>query len=107
KVLVSELEGLDSKALRDSAEQLRNKLGHAVVVLALREGDKVSLVAAVSKDLTNRVKAGELVNRLASHVGGKGGGRPDLAMAGGTQPEGLPQAMSAALVEITRLLEAG
>src|SRR5690606_21126083 len=69
KVLVSELEGLDSKALRESAEQLRNKLGRAVVVLALREGDKVSLVAAVSKELTNRVKAGDLVNRLASHVG--------------------------------------
>jgi alanyl-tRNA synthetase len=107
KVLVSELEGLDSKALRDSAEQLRNKLGRAVVVLGLREGDKVSLVAAVSKELTSSVKAGELVNLLAARVGGKGGGRPDLAMAGGTNPSGLPQALADADGEIARLLSAG
>jgi alanyl-tRNA synthetase len=104
KVLVSEVQGLDSKALRDSAEQLRNKLGSGVVVLALNEGDRVSIVAAVSKDLVGRVKAGELVNKIAAYVGGKGGGRPDMAMAGGTNPEGLSAALAAANREITALL---
>jgi alanyl-tRNA synthetase len=104
KVLVSEVKGLDSKALRDSAEQLRNKLGSGVVVLVLNEGERVSIVAAVSKDLVGRVKAGELVNKIAAYVGGKGGGRPDMAMAGGTNPEGLPAALAAANREITGLL---
>jgi alanyl-tRNA synthetase len=82
-LLVSRLEGFNSKALRDTVDQLKNKLGSAVIVLANVDGDKVSLVAGVSKDLTDRVKAGELVNMVAQQVGGKGGGRPDMAMAGG------------------------
>ncbi len=96
KVLVTEVQGMDSKTLRDTAEQLKNKLGSGVVVLAAKEAGKVSVVAAISADLTAKVKAGDLVNRLASHVGGKGGGRPDLAMAGGPQVEGLPAALAAA-----------
>ncbi|MCI5105261.1 MAG: alanine--tRNA ligase [Pseudomonadales bacterium] len=83
-LLVSRLEGFNSKALRDTVDQLKNKLGSSVIVLANVEGDKVSLVAGVSKDLTDRVKAGELVNMVAQQVGGKGGGRPDMAMAGGS-----------------------
>ncbi len=83
-LLVSRLEGFNSKALRDTVDQLKNKLGSSVIVLANVDGDKVSLVAGVSKDLTDRVKAGELVNMVAQQVGGKGGGRPDMAMAGGS-----------------------
>ncbi len=95
KVLATELLGVDSKALRDTAELLRDKLGSGIVVLAVTEGGKVSLVAAVSKDLTDRIKAGELVGALAVHVGGKGGGRPDIAMAGGSNPAGLATALAA------------
>ncbi|MGV3591739.1 MAG: DHHA1 domain-containing protein, partial [Gammaproteobacteria bacterium] len=104
KVLATEVQGIDSKALRDTAEQLRNKLGSAVVVLAVNEGGKVSLVVAVSKDLTDRIKAGDLVGKLAAHVGGKGGGRPDMAMAGGTNPAGLEQALAAVNPAVTALL---
>jgi alanyl-tRNA synthetase len=104
KVLATEVQGIDSKALRDTAEQLRNKLGSGVVVLAVNEGGKVSLVVAVSKDLTDRIKAGELVGTLASHVGGKGGGRPDMAMAGGTNPAGLAAALAAVGPAISGLI---
>ncbi|MGV3592695.1 MAG: alanine--tRNA ligase [Gammaproteobacteria bacterium] len=104
KVLASEVQGIDSKALRDTAEQLRNKLGSAVVVLAVNEAGKVNLVVAVSKDLTDRIKAGELVGKLAAHVGGKGGGRPDMAMAGGTNPAGLEQALAAVNPAVSALL---
>jgi len=104
KVLVAEVDGIDSKSLRDTADQLRNKLGSGVVVLALKEVAKVSLVVAVSKDLTDRIKAGDLVNNIAEQVGGKGGGRADLAMAGGTRPEGLEQALASVNAYITRLI---
>jgi alanyl-tRNA synthetase len=104
KVVVTEVEGIDSKSLRDTAEQLRNKLGSGVVVLALKEDAKVSLVVAVSKDLTDRIKAGELVNNIAEQVGGKGGGRADLAMAGGTRPEGLAQAFASVATYIDRVI---
>jgi alanyl-tRNA synthetase len=104
KVLATEVQGMDSKALRETAEQLRDKLGSGVVVLAGVEGGKVSIVAAVSKDLIGRIKAGELVNVLAAHVGGKGGGRPDMAMAGGTDPAGLPQVLQAVSRTISSLL---
>jgi alanyl-tRNA synthetase len=100
KVIATELEGLDAKAMRDTADQLKNRLGSGVVVLAVREGDKVSLVVGVTKDLTDRIKAGNLVNSLAAHVGGKGGGRPDMAMAGGTRPEGLADALQAVVPAI-------
>jgi alanyl-tRNA synthetase len=104
KVLISELPGLDGKALRNTADQLRNKLGESVVVLACQDGDKVNVVVAVSKSLTNSLKAGELVSILASYVGGKGGGRPDLAMAGGINPAGLGQLLEKAPNEIQQRL---
>ncbi|MDH5485166.1 MAG: alanine--tRNA ligase [Gammaproteobacteria bacterium] len=94
KVLAIKLEGIDSKALRDTMDQLKNKLGSAAVVLATVDGDKVSLCAGVTKDATSKVKAGDLVNMVASQIGGKGGGRPDMAMAGGNQPENLEKALS-------------
>ncbi len=95
KVLAARLDGADPKSLRDTVDQLKNKLGSAAVVLATVSGDKVSLVAGVTKDRTDRIKAGELVNAVATQVGGKGGGRPDMAQAGGTQPAGLDAALQA------------
>ncbi|HEX2797195.1 MAG TPA: DHHA1 domain-containing protein [Immundisolibacter sp.] len=94
QVLAAQVEAMDAKALRDLADQLRQKLGSAVLLLASVDGGKVGLVAAVTADLTDRIKAGELVNAVASQVGGKGGGRPDMAMAGGDRPEALPQALA-------------
>ena len=93
KVLAAKLDGADAKSLRDTVDQLKNKLGCAAVVLACVNGDKISLAAGVTKDATDRIKAGELVNQVAQQVGGKGGGRPDMAMAGGNQPEKLDQAL--------------
>lgn len=93
KVLAVKLEGVDSKSLRDTMDQLKNKLGSAAIVLATVDGDKVSLCAGVTKDQIKRIKAGDLVNTVASQVGGKGGGRPDMAMAGGSQPENLDKAL--------------
>lgn len=93
KLLVARVDGLNSKALRDTVDQLKNKLGSAIILLASVENDKVSLVAGVSKDLTNQVKAGELVNKVAEQVGGKGGGRPDMAMAGGSDVNALGGAL--------------
>lgn len=93
KVLVANLEDFNPKALRDTVDQLKNKLGSAVVLLAGSANGKVNLVAGVSKDVTGRVKAGDLVNMVAQQVGGKGGGRPDMAMAGGTDPDALPAAL--------------
>ncbi|MBT8148178.1 MAG: alanine--tRNA ligase [Gammaproteobacteria bacterium] len=94
KLLAAKLEGFNAKSLRDTVDQLKNKLGDgSVIVLASEEGDKVNLVAGVSKDLTDKIKAGELVNMVASQVGGKGGGRPDMAMAGGNNPAGIPAAL--------------
>ena len=97
KVLAATLEGADVKTLRDTLDQLKNKLGSAVIVLAAVNQGKVNLVAGVTKDLTDKVKAGDLVKMVAEQVGGRGGGRPDMAQAGGSQPENLPQAL--ALVE--------
>lgn len=93
RLLVKQLDGFNSKTLRDTVDQLKNKLGSAVVVLACVEGDKVSLVAGVTQDLTARIKAGDVVNMVAQQVGGKGGGRPDMAMAGGSDPAALPGAL--------------
>jgi alanyl-tRNA synthetase len=93
KVLIANVEGFNSKSLRDTVDQLKNKLGSSVVLLASVAEGKVSLVAGVSKDLTDRVKAGDLVNMVALQVGGKGGGRPDMAMAGGTDPDAVPAAL--------------
>lgn len=94
KLLVSDVEGFNPKALRDTVDQLKNKLGSSIVVLGTSQGDKVSLVAGVSKDLTDRVKAGDLVNMVAEQVGGKGGGRPDMAMAGGSDAGALASALA-------------
>ncbi len=87
------LEGADAKGLRDTLDQLKNKLGSAVVVLATETDGKVSLVAGVTKDLTGRMKAGDLIKAVAEKVGGRGGGRPDMAQAGGTDPAGIPAAL--------------
>nr|WP_171694642.1 alanine--tRNA ligase [Methylomonas sp. ZR1] len=95
KVLAVKLDDVDPKALRDLADQLKNKLGSAALVLAAVSGDKVSLIASVSKDAMDKIKAGELVNFVATQVGGKGGGRPDMAQAGGSDPAGLPAALAA------------
>jgi alanyl-tRNA synthetase len=96
KVLATTVENVDAKILREIVEQLKNKLHNAVVVLASVEGEKVSVVAGVSKDQTAKVKAGELANFVAAKIGGKGGGKPDLAQAGGNNPE----ALAGALVEV-------
>ncbi len=93
KVLAAKIDGVDAKGLRDTLDQLKSKLGSAVVVLAAESGGKVSLVAGVTKDLTGRMKAGDLVKVAAQKVGGKGGGRPDMAQAGGNDPSGLPEAL--------------
>ncbi len=93
-VLAARLDGADVKTLRDTLDQLKNKLKSSAIVLAASEGEKVSLIAGVTQDLIARVKAGELVNFVALQVGGKGGGRPDMAQAGGTDPKGLPAALA-------------
>ncbi len=93
KVLAAQMEGADAATLRNTVDQLKNKLGEAVIVLGTVEGDKVRLVAGVTKGLTKRIKAGELVNHVARQVGGKGGGRPDLAQAGGNRPAALQDAL--------------
>jgi len=94
KVLIASLEGFNPKTLRDTVDQLKNKLGSGVVVLANSSEGKINLIAGVSKDLTASVKAGDLVNMVALQVGGKGGGRPDMAMAGGSDLEALPAALA-------------
>ncbi|MCW9031422.1 MAG: alanine--tRNA ligase, partial [Gammaproteobacteria bacterium] len=93
KVLAANLDGADVKTLRDTLDQLKNKLGTSAIVLAAVNGEKVSLVAGVSKDAISKIKAGDLVNSVAIQIGGKGGGRPDMAQAGGDQPENLPAAL--------------
>ncbi|EJL81815.1 alanine--tRNA ligase [Pantoea sp. BIGb0393] len=93
RLLVSELSNVEPKMLRTMVDDLKNQLGSAIIVLATVEAGKVSLIAGVTKDLTDRVKAGELIGELASQVGGKGGGRPDMAQAGGTNPQALAGAL--------------
>ena len=93
KVLAAAMDGADSKALREGMDKLKDKLKSAAIVLAAVEGGKVTLIAGVTADLTGKVKAGELVNFVAQQVGGKGGGRPDMAQAGGTDPSKLPEAL--------------
>jgi len=93
-VLAASLDGADAKTLRETLDKLKDKLKTAVIVLAAAEGSKVSLVAGVTPDLTGKLKAGELVNFVAQQVGGKGGGRPDMAQAGGTDASKLPTALA-------------
>jgi alanyl-tRNA synthetase len=94
KVLAATLEGADVTALRETMDKLKDKLKTAAIVLASVNGDKVSLIAGVTADSIGKVKAGELVNFVAQQVGGKGGGRPDMAQAGGTNPQALPEALA-------------
>ena len=100
KVLVSELPSIDPKLLRTMVDDLKNQLGSAVIVLGTSSEDKVSLIVGVTKDLTDRIKAGELIGLIAPKVGGKGGGRPDMAQAGGN----LPDALTATLAEVPGII---
>ena len=94
KLLATAVEGISAKDLRDVADKLKDKLGSAVIVLAVVNGDKVALVAGVTKDLTGQYQAGKILNHVAQQVGGKGGGRPDMAQGGGTDPSGLDSALA-------------
>jgi alanyl-tRNA synthetase len=95
KLVATKVEGADAPALRNAVDQLKSKLGSAVVVLGSVDADgKVLLIAGVTPDLISKVKAGEVVNHVALQVGGKGGGRPDLAQAGGTDPSRLDEALA-------------
>ena len=94
KLISTRLDGVDPNSLRDTVDQLKNKLGSGVVVLGTATDSGVRLVVGVTRDLTGRIKAGELVNFVASQVGGKGGGRPDFAQAGGSDAQGLPSALA-------------
>ncbi|MEP4891077.1 MAG: alanine--tRNA ligase [Aliiglaciecola sp.] len=94
KVLSTKVEGVESKTLRTMVDDLKNQIGSGVIVLGLPADNKVSVIVGVTKDLVGKVKAGELVNYVASQVGGKGGGRPDMAQAGGSQPENLDAAIN-------------
>jgi alanyl-tRNA synthetase len=104
KVLAARLEGADAATLRSTMDQLKNKLKTAAIVLAAVDGAKVQLAAGVTADTTAKVKAGELVNFVAQQVGGKGGGKPDMAMAGGTDAAALPQALAGVQAWVTERL---
>jgi alanyl-tRNA synthetase len=97
KVLCAKLDGADTKALRETMDKLKDKLKSAAIVLAAVDGDKVHIAAGVTSDVMGRIKAGDLVNFVAAQVGGKGGGKPDMAMAGGTHPSQLPQALASVM----------
>ena len=98
--LITQVDGLDRQQMRTLADSLRNKWKSAVVVLASTDDSSVSIVAAVTKDLTQRIQAGKLVGTLAQAVGGKGGGRPDMAEGGGRDPAALPQALASLAAEV-------
>jgi alanyl-tRNA synthetase len=103
-VLAERVEGLDSKQLRSIADELRNKWGSAVIMLASVNGENVSIVSAVSKDLTSKVQAGKLVGDVAKAIGGKGGGRPDMAEGAGKDATALPAALAATYEKVGALL---
>ena len=105
KVLFAKLANADNETLTTAVDQLKNKLGTATVVLAAVNTTNVHLIAGVTKDITNKVKAGELINEVASRVGGKGGGRADRARAGGNQPEKLDAAFVAAKTWLVKKLK--
>ncbi len=94
KVYAARLDGADAKVLREAVDRFKNRLGSAVVVLGAAEGDKVRLVAGATKDVTDRVSSSDVVNAVAQFVGGKGGGRPDMAQAGGSDPSRLDEALA-------------
>src|SRR5215471_15926993 len=93
KVLAATIDGADAKVLRETIDRLKGRFKSAAIVLGTTEGDKVTLIAGVTSDLVDKIKAGDLVNHVAAQVGGKGGGRPDMAQAGGTNPAALPAAL--------------
>jgi alanyl-tRNA synthetase len=101
KLLVAKLDGADTKTLRESMDKLKDKLKTAVIVLGAVDGDKVQIAAGVTNDTTAKVKAGELANFVAAQVGGKGGGKPDMAMAGGTEPAKLTAALASVQAWVT------
>jgi alanyl-tRNA synthetase len=105
KVLAAKLDGVDAKALRDAVDQLKNKLGSAAIVLATIEDDKITLIAGISQDQTAKIRAGDLVAHVATQVGGKGGGRPDMAQGGGNQPEHLSKALDSVTNWVASKLE--
>jgi alanyl-tRNA synthetase len=104
KVLAAKLDGADAAVLRETLDKLKDKLKSAAIVLASVTDGKVALIAGVTQDATARVKAGELVNFVAQQVGGKGGGRPDMAQAGGTQPEKLAEALQSVVAWVKERL---
>ena len=104
KTLIAELDGVEAKSLRGMVDDLKNKMGSAIILLATSNDGKVSLIAGVTKDLVKQVKAGELVNMVAQQVGGKGGGRPDMAQAGGDQPEQVSAALTSVPAWLTEKL---
>jgi alanyl-tRNA synthetase len=106
KVLAAKLEGADPRGLRETVDQLKNKLGTAAVILAAVEGDKISLVAGVSKDATDRLQAGPMLKHVAEQIGGKGGGRPDMAQGGGNRPEALDGALESVIDWVSTQLDA-
>jgi len=95
KVLAAELDVADPKAMKSAVDQLKDKLGSAVICVASSEGEKVTLVVGVTKDLFGKVKAGDIVKEIAPYVDGRGGGKPDMAQAGGKKPEGIKEALAA------------
>ena len=105
KVLASEIEGADGKSLRDTVDQLKNKLGTAAIILSAVDGEKITLIAGVTKDITDKIRAGDLVSHVAAQVGGKGGGRPDMAQGGGNQAENLTAALDSVSDWISSKLE--
>ncbi|MCJ8321171.1 MAG: alanine--tRNA ligase [Colwellia sp.] len=104
KVLIADLDGVETKALRGMVDELKNKMGSVVIMLATANNGKVGLISGVTKDLIGKVKAGELVNMVAQQVGGKGGGRPDMAQAGGSQPENISTALASVAPWLTEKL---
>ena len=104
KLIVSQLDGADAKSLPGALDGLKNKLGSGAVVLASVGGDRINLIAGVTKDLTDKLNAGELVNFVANQVGGKGGGRPDMERAGGSDIENLPKALDSVAVYVEERL---
>ena len=104
KVLAAALPGADAKTLRDTMDKLKDKLKTAAIVLAAVDGDKVQIAAGVTADSVGKLKAGELVNFVAQQVGGKGGGKPDMAMAGGTDAAKLPAALASVTGWVTQQL---
>jgi alanyl-tRNA synthetase len=104
KLLVAQLETGDAKTLRDTVDKLKDKLKTAVILLTAVDGEKVQIAAGVTADTVGKVKAGELASFVAGQVGGKGGGKPDMAMAGGTDAKALPQALASVQAWVTERL---